>query len=231
MPTDFRKSGELQLYSEDDLIQISGLQHVVFCERQFSLIYVEQLWEENQYTAEGSALHERVDIEGHESRKLFRQEFAMSIRSLKLGLIGRADLVEIYLNPGGSIAEVVPVEFKRGKDKENDCDRVQLCAQALCLEEMLNVSIPIGSFFYLGAHRRTVAEISIDLRDKTMRAIETAHRLIESGTTPSAVYDQGKCDRCSLIDICMPRIVGRGEKRVESYVNIELDQTRKECDI
>jgi len=105
------------MYSEDDLIPISGLQHVLYCERQFALIHVEQAWEENRFTAEGSVLHERVDEEGHESRKLFRQEYAMAIRSLEFGIIGKCDLVELYLKPEGGVAEFVPVEFKRGKDK------------------------------------------------------------------------------------------------------------------
>lgn len=218
-----------RMFSEDDLLPISGLQHVMFCERQFALIHIEQIWVENRFTAEGRILHERVDIEGHESRRLFKQEYAMAIRSLQYGLIGKTDLVEIYLNPNGSIAEVIPVEFKRGKDKENDCDRVQLYAQALCLEEMLNVPIPRGSFYYLGSHRRTAVEFSSDIRSTTLRAIDTARSLISSGRTPPAEYDRSKCDRCSLIDDCMPKSVGRGEKRVEAYVRSELARNRKEC--
>jgi len=204
---------------------------MMFCERQFALIHVEQIWSENRYTAEGRVLHERVDIEGHESRRLFRQEYAMSIRSLRYGLIGKTDLVEIYLEPNGSVAEAVPVEFKRGKDKESDCDRVQLYAQALCLEEMLDVPIPRGSFYYLGSHRRTGVEFSPDIRATTLHAIDAARRLIVSGTTPPAIYERDKCDRCSLVDSCMPRSVGRGEKRVATFIKAELDRTRKECDL
>ncbi|GAB1457083.1 hypothetical protein MASR2M48_23910 [Spirochaetota bacterium] len=118
------------------------------CERQFALIHLEQLWQENMYTAEGKVLHERVDTAGHESRKLFRQEFAMSIRSLEYGLIGKTDLVELYLEPTGGVAEAIPVEFKRGKDKENDCDKVQLYAQALCLGD-IPVSVTTGSLLLL----------------------------------------------------------------------------------
>ncbi|OHD22997.1 MAG: CRISPR-associated protein Cas4 [Spirochaetes bacterium GWB1_59_5] len=217
------------MYSEDDLIPISALQHILFCERQFALIHVEQLWAENVYTAEGKVLHERVDIEGHESRCLFKQEFGMALRSLEYGIVGKADLVELNLSPSGGIAEALPVEFKRGKNKENDCDRVQLYAQALCLEEMLGVRILGGSFYYLGAHRRTSVEFPASLRAATLDAIDRARRILLSGLTPPAIYDNLKCDRCSLLDMCMPDSAGAGVKRVESFVRSELALTRKEC--
>jgi CRISPR-associated exonuclease Cas4 len=216
------------MYTEDDLIPISGLQHLLYCERQFALIHVEQLWADNRYTAEGDVLHERVDTEGHESRKLFRQEFGMAIRSLELGIIGKCDLVELYLKPEGGVAEAVPVEFKRGKDKESDCDRVQLCAQALCLEEMFGVPVVRGSFYYLGAHRRTVVEIGGELRKLAMSAIGRAREILEGGNTPSAMYDRAKCDRCSLVDLCMPQSVGSGGKRVDKYIEKELAAMRRE---
>jgi CRISPR-associated exonuclease Cas4 len=217
------------VYSEDDLLPISGLQHLLYCERQFALIHVEQIWEDNRFTAEGEVLHERVDAEGHESRRLFKQEFGMAVRSLELGIIGKCDLVELYLKPSGGAAEAVPVEFKRGKAKEDDCDRVQLCAQALCLEEMLGVSVPGGDFYYLGAHRRTHSEISIQLRDVTKAAISRARTILESGATPSASYDPRKCERCSLVEPCMPRATGGGGKRVSRYLQAELAAIRKEC--
>lgn len=217
------------MYSEDDLIPISALQHILFCERQFALIHVEQLWAENVYTAEGKVLHERVDIEGHESRRLFKQEFGMALRSLEYGIVGKADLVELYVSPSGGIAEALPVEFKRGKNKENDCDRVQLYAQALCLEEMLSVRVLAGSFYYLGSHRRTSVEFSASLRAVTLDAIDSARRIMGSGLTPHAIYEKAKCDRCSLLDLCMPYSVGAGGKRVESFIRSELALTRKEC--
>jgi CRISPR-associated exonuclease Cas4 len=216
------------MYPEDDLIPISGLQHLLYCERQFALIHVEQLWSDNRFTAEGEVFHERVDTEGHESRKLFRQEFGMAIRSLRLGIIGKCDLVELYLKNEGGVAEAVPVEFKRGKNKEEDCDRVQLCAQALCLEEMLGIPVGRGSFYYLGAHRRTSAEIGGELRLTTTTAIERARAIMSEGVTPPAKYEKAKCDRCSLVETCMPSAVGDGGKRVEKYIQAELAALRRE---
>jgi CRISPR-associated exonuclease Cas4 len=217
------------MFSEDDLVPISGLQHLLYCERQFALIHVERIWEDNRFTAEGEVLHERVDAEGHESRRLYRQEFGMAVRSLELGIIGKCDLVELYLRPEGGIAEAVPVEFKRGKAKEDDCDRAQLCAQALCLEEMLGVAVARGDFYYLGARRRAHADISVQLRETTKSTIARARAIIESGSTPSAEYEARRCDRCSLFEVCMPRAVGGGGKRVSRYLQAELAAVRKEC--
>jgi CRISPR-associated exonuclease Cas4 len=217
------------MYFEDDLLPISGLQHVLYCERQFALIHVERLWEENRFTAEGKLLHERVDVEGHESRRLFRQEYGMAMRSLGWGLIGKADLVEVFLKPEGGVAEAVPVEFKRGKDKEEDCDRVQLCAQALCLEEMFGTAVTRGAFYYLGAHRRTALDFTAALRAATVAAIARARSIVESGETPAARYGKAKCDRCSLVDLCMPMAVGEGGRRVGKYLQSELAAVRREC--
>lgn len=218
------------MYSEEELIPISGLQHLVFCERQFALIHVEQLWAENRYTAEGDALHERVDKERHESRRLFKQEYGMSIRSLELGLIGKCDLVELYLDPSGFVAEIIPVEFKRGKNKESDCDRVQLCAQALCLEEVFRITIPQGNFYYLATHRRLDVEFDTMLRKVTKEAIDRARAILDCGSTPNAYYDTKKCDRCSLVDICMPRACGDAGMRVDRYIQASLRSARKECE-
>ena len=218
------------MFAEDDLLPISGLQHLAYCERQFALIHVEQLWADNRFTAEGDVLHERVDVEHHESRRLFRQEYGMAIRSLEQGLIGKCDLVELYLRPEGGVAEAVPVEFKRGRDKESDVDRVQLCAQALCLEEMLRIEVPRGDFYYLGAHRRTSAELSLALRTETRRLIERARQILNRCETPAAVYDSAKCDRCSLIEACMPRALSEGGRRVERYLKSGIAAMRKECD-
>lgn len=217
------------MYSEDDLIPISGLQHLLYCERQFALIHVEQLWSDNRFTAEGNALHERVDTVHHESRRLFRQEYAMAIRSLELGIIGKCDLVELYLQTDGAVAEAVPVEFKRGKAKEDECDRVQLCAQALCLEEMFGIDIVRGDFYYLSAHRRTQADVDLNLRVRTNGAIMKAREILKAGTTPVASYSASKCDRCSLVELCMPKSVGDGSKRVDRYVQSGIEAARREC--
>ena len=127
-------------YTEDDLIQLSALQHLVFCERQCALIHIEQLWNENLFTAEGRIMHDKVDTANKESRGNIRIEYGVPIRSLRLGLIGKADVVEFHRKDDGMWMPF-PVEYKRGKPKMDDCDKVQLCAQAICLEEMLNVEI------------------------------------------------------------------------------------------
>ncbi|NIA31523.1 MAG: CRISPR-associated protein Cas4, partial [Actinobacteria bacterium] len=129
----------MNTYSEDDLLPLSGLQHLQFCERQCALIHLEQIWEENLFTAYGRIMHERVDQYGKESRKDVRIEFAIPLRSLRLGLIGKADVVEFHRQPVGKPKWLpFPVEHKRGSPKKNNCDKVQLCAQALCLEEALD---------------------------------------------------------------------------------------------
>lgn len=214
---------------EDDLIPISALTHAVHCERRVALVHIEQLWEENLFTAEGKVLHERVDEEHHESRRLFRQEFGMAIRSLARGLIGKCDLVELYLAPGGGVAEAVPVEFKRGKNKEEDCDRVQLCAQALCLEEMFSIEVPRGQLYYLQEYRRTSVEIDGALRAKTAGLIVRIRSLLDVGATPPAIYEKKKCDHCSLVELCMPKAIGNGGKRVDRFVQSEIAAMRREC--
>lgn len=218
------------MFTDDDLIPISGLQHVVFCERQFGLIHIEQLWAENRFTAEGDALHERVDKVHSESRRLFKQEYGMSIRSLRFGLIGKCDLVELYLDSAGGIADANPVEFKRGKNKETHCDRVQLCAQAICLEEMFGITVTGGDFYYLGTHRRVHAEFDAGIREVTHNAINRAREILASESTPTAFYEAVKCDRCSMIDLCMPKAVGEGGKRVDRYMQTSIFSMRKECD-
>lgn len=216
-------------YSEDELIPVSALQHTMYCHRQVALIHVEQSWADNRYTAEGQVLHQRVDLEHHESRKSYRTEYAMAIRSLRFGLIGKADVVEFEETQDGSLDIVRPVEFKRGRTKPSDVDRVQLCAQALCLEEMLGVTIGTGQFYYLQEHRRSSVDFDEELRRHTIETIETTRQIVTSDSTPQAVYESAKCDRCSLYQICMPRAVDRGGKRVDRYVNAQIRALLKEA--
>ncbi len=216
------------MYSEEDLIPISSLQHILFCERQYALIHIEQVWEENLFTAEGKVLHERVDVERHESRRLFRQEYSMAVRSLSYGLIGKCDLVEIYFAPEGRVAEAVPIEFKRGRNKEEDVDRVQLCAQALCLEEMLNITIGAGQLYYLQEHRRTTVNLDGSLRAKTIELIARIQQLQSSGMTPAAAYQKRRCDRCSLLEVCMPKSAGSGGKEVDRFIRLQVRAARED---
>src|SRR3972149_5631734 len=176
--------------STDDLIMLSALQHFVFCPRQCALIHIEQLWAENVLTAEGRIMHDKVDTANRESRGNIRIEYGVPMRSLRLGLIGKADVVEFHKDGGRWIP--FPVEYKRGKPKPGNCDKVQLCAQAICLEEMMNIEIPDGALFYGQTRRREDVIFDEKLRRETEEAARRGHELIESGITPKAEYSK-KC--------------------------------------
>ena len=203
------------MYNEDDLLMLSALQHLLFCPRQCALIHIEQLWIENRLTAEGRILHERVHTAAKESRRTIRLEFDMPIRSLELGLIGRADVVEFHLQDNG-VWQPYPVEYKRGRPKKDDSDRVQLCAQALCLEEMLSVDVPAGALYYGKKKRRTEVEFDQDLRTTTIEAARTLHNLFQSRCTPPPQYSR-RCVNCSFVELCLPKTVGKKNK-VANYM-------------
>jgi len=202
-------------YTEDDLIAISALQHLAFCERQCALIHIEQMWDENRLTAEGRIMHEHVHEAGDESRGDVRIERGVSLRSLRLGLIGKADVVEFHKMEAGNW-QPYPVEHKRGKPKPEDCDKVQLCAQAMCLEEMLGVEVPSGAIFYGRTRHRLDVEFDTRLREETEKATKQVHDLIKSGKTPRPVYDK-KCKSCSLINQCLPEVLEK-ERSVKRYL-------------
>ncbi len=186
-------------FSDSDLLPLSALQHFIYCPRQCALIHLEQQWSENRFTAEGRAQHDRVDRPEHETRDGVRYEYAVLLRSLKLGLIGKADVVEFHED------RVYPVEHKRGRPKPTHCDWVQLCAQALCLEEMLGVQIVEGAIFYGLPRRRQAVEFTPELRAETAQTAQALHALIASGKTPPAEYEKKKCDACSLCETCLPK--------------------------
>ena len=215
------------MYTEDDLVQISALQHALFCERQYALIHLEQMWEENRFTAEGKVLHERVDAEHRESRRLFKQEYGMAVRSLQWGLIGKCDLVELWYNKDGGVQKVSPVEFKRGRKKADDTDRVQLCAQVFCLEEMFGITIESGQFYYLQEHRRSNEIIDAPLRERTTALIERIMMIRTNRETTAAKYIKRKCDNCSMVDWCMPKSAGAGNKQVGRFIENQLRLARK----
>ncbi|NLA75209.1 MAG: CRISPR-associated protein Cas4 [Deltaproteobacteria bacterium] len=204
------------MYSEDDLLPLSGLQHVVFCKRQAALIHIEQAWAENLLTAEGRIMHDKVHEGGSESRGDVRVEYAMPLRSLKLGLIAKADVVEFHRvtnpeNGQGSNWVPYPVEYKHGKPKKDNSDKTQLCAQAMCLEEMLNVRIERGALFYGAIRRREDVVFDDELRQFTRGVAMEFHELVLSGNTPKAAYSK-KCDNCSLYEFCLPKTVSKGRK-------------------
>lgn len=203
------------IYTEDELIQLSALQHMHFCDRQCALIHIEQLWDENIFTAEGRIMHERVHEQGQESRGKVRIERGLPLRSLQLGLIGKADVVEFHRQDDGTWRPF-PVEYKRGKPKVDACDKVQLCAQALCLEEMLQTEVPEGALYYGRTRHRLDVVFDQALRDETLLTAQKVHELIASGVTPKAVYSK-KCKSCSLLDRCMPQVVQK-KRSVRTYL-------------
>lgn len=203
------------MFAEDDLLPLSALQHLLFCERQCALIHIEQVWTENLFTAEGRIMHERVDSGEHLSRNGVRVETALALRSLRLGLSGKADVVEFHWD-GQGVWRPYPVEYKRGKPKLANWDQVQLCAQALCLEEMLHCQVPEGALFYGKPRRRQVVCFDEKLRGETEETAARLHRLVRSGVTPPAHYEK-KCDSCSLVQLCLPKVAAKG-KSVGRYL-------------
>jgi CRISPR-associated exonuclease Cas4 len=197
-----------------DYIQISGLQHIVFCKRQWGLIHIEQEWVENQLTAEGQVLHDRVDEGYQEFRKGKRQYSGLHVKSHKYHIYGQTDLVEAFQDEarGQKVDSfglkgswlLFPVEFKRGKPKEHDADKIQLCAQALCLEEMTGTEIPEGSIFYGKVKKRLDISFDSALRKKTAEFIKIAHEILKEGKLPEPVFGK-HCKMCSLFEICMPQ--------------------------
>lgn len=210
------------MYEEKEPISLSALAHFSYCPRRCALIHTEQIWEENRFTAEGRILHERVDEGGAEKRRDVKRVFALQIRCLRLGLVGKADVVEFHRQADGTWRPY-PVEHKRGRRKQEDWDRVQLCAQALCLEEMLNVPVPEGALFYGKEQRREVVAISEALRRETEEVAAAVHRMLAEGRTPPPEYAP-KCDSCSLVEVCLPQKVGGRGGRVARYLANVLEE-------
>ncbi len=172
---------------------------MLFCPRQCALIHIEQQWQENQHTAEGRVLHERPDS-GHTERRVgVIVERSVPIRSSRLGISGIADVVEIREGE-----QYYPIEYKKGRPKSHKADEVQLCAQAMCLEEMLGGDVPEGALFYGRIRRRKVVHFDRELRQITEETVKNTRKMIESGQVPAAEYESSKCSKCSLINICQP---------------------------
>ena len=201
---------------DEDFLLLSGIQHMAFCERQWALIHVEQVWAENVRTVEGKHLHERADDPFFdESRKAVRIVRSMPVVSKQLALRGVADVVEFHYSKtkiDGETCQLkdrdgwwrpLPVEYKRGKPKKDDRDAVQLCAQAVALEEMLGVTIASGCLFYGETKRREVVEFTLPLRQHTMELSQKMHQLVRDGITPKAKKGK-RCSQCSLVDDCQP---------------------------
>ena len=219
------------MYEEEELLPISALQHLVFCERQCALIYVEGIWEDNPLTIEGSHIHQRTHESGPRSE--LRGDLLISrdlaLRSFRLGLSGRADVVEFRrVAQGGVILPEVeglwfpfPVEYKRGRPKKKHCDEVQLCAQAMCLEEMIGIAVPEGALFYGATRRRFRVVFDAGLRAETVDAAERLHRMTARLETPMAEWEP-KCRRCSLLEMCMPA-QGPRKQSIERYLRRAIE--------
>lgn len=205
------------MFKEEDLLPISALQHLLFCERRVALVYIEGIWDENLFTVEGHHTHSKVHDSESESRGTIRIARGLLLRSLRLGLTGKADVVEFHLvsdSTKGTKLEGVPglwqpllVEYKRGRLRHEREYEVQLCAQAICLEEMLGVSIPSGAIFYGKTGRRLKIEFDETLRSETETAAARLHEIFQEGKTPKARYVK-KCKKCSLLPHCMPKVTG-----------------------
>ena len=202
------------MFSEDDYIQISALQHYVFCPRQCALIHVENIWDDNVWTVRGDLLHEKVDSDTFETRGTVKTVRGLRIHSPVLGIVGRADVVEFHRLKNGK-EQAVPVEFKSGKSKEDISDKVQLCAQALCLEYMLGLHIPRGFFFYGRPRRREAVHLDDDLRAQTGEIIASVREIVSKQVVPPAKYMK-KCGSCSLERYCQPRSMNAG--KLSAYV-------------
>ncbi|HUZ11475.1 MAG TPA: CRISPR-associated protein Cas4 [Caulobacteraceae bacterium] len=193
--------------TEDALIPLSALQHHLFCPRQCALIHVEGLWAEDAATAEGRILHERVDSGERETRPGVRTARGLAIRSLALGVAGRADVVEFQGKP----PRPFPVEYKRGRPKAHRADEVQLCAQAICLEEMCGGEVPHGALFYGATRRRLTVTFDTELRALTAQVASEARANIAACRTPPPVFTPA-CRRCSLFDLCQPSRLEKSPK-------------------
>lgn len=205
--------------ADEDLIPLSALQHYLYCPRQCALIHLEQQWAENRQTAEGRLLHDRADTPAVERRHGVRTVTAMPLSSAELGIAGVADVVEFHASDAGE--RPYPVEYKRGRSKAHRADEVQLCAQALCLEVMFGVAVEEGALFYGQPRRRETIVFDDALRSLTLETIQATRAMFVSGRTPLASYEAKRCDGCSLLDLCQPRLLARAGS-VDSWLKRQL---------
>lgn len=196
------------LPAEDEAIPLSAVQHAVYCLRQAALIHLEGLWAENRFTAEGDVFHAVADKGGTRRVKAVRRVLSLPLGSRRLNLVGIADLVEFHPHTDGA-ERAFPVEYKRGKPKLHRADEVQLCAQALCLEEMTGQPVAEGALFYAQTKRRVIVPFDADLRSLTEATIADLRQVFQSRMTPPPTSHKSRCGACSLLDLCHPEIVAR----------------------
>lgn len=223
----------LILYKEDEFLQLSGIQHFAFCRRQWALAYIEMQWQENVRTVEGKILHENAhDASIKEKRGDLLIVRAMPIHSREMGVSGECDVVEFHRCENGISLDgregnysVVPVEYKRGKPKEDDTDILQVAAQAMCLEEMLCCIIPYGYIYYGETKHRMKVEFTDEIKEKVRSIFDEMHKYYAQQYTPK-VKTSKKCNACSLKDICLP--VLNKKKSVSGYIEKILAEEEKE---
>ena len=218
------------IYAEEDFLQLSGPQHFRFCRRQWALIHIENQWNENYFTVDGSLMHENAhDGEKRESRGDLLIVRGLPVFSRRLGISGQCDVVEFRRDPDGvslrgrdGLWKPFPVEYKRGKPKAHSADELQLCAQAMCLEEMLCCDIPQGALFYGEPRRRTAVDFTPELRKDVRDCLAEMHQLYERGYTPK-VKPGSMCRACSLKELCLPSLTRR--RSVVEYLNAGKEDT------
>ncbi len=213
----------------DEVLQLSGLQHFIFCRRQWALIHIEQQWSENYRTVDGQVMHKKAHNGAAFERRgdiLITRD--LSISSSSLGISGKCDVVEFRRDPVGITLPgqggtwlPFPVEYKRGQPKENNSDALQLCAQAMCLEEMLCCSIPTGALYYGETHHRISVDFTEALRSQVRTALDEMHQLYRRGYTPK-VTPKRSCDACSLKELCLPKL--SRNKSVSAYLKAHTEE-------
>ena len=218
-------------FREEDRLQLSGLQHFAFCRRQWALIHVEQQWRDNLRTVEGNILHERAHDDTIRERGRDKITFrGLRITSAKLGISGACDVVEFVRSTEGTrlageegLWQPFPVEYKRGSSKLSDADRLQLSAQAMCLEEMLCCSIPEGAVFYGETRRRERVNLDDTLRERVRSMVSEMHGYDQRGYTPKV--NTGKhCNACSLKELCLPVLCRKSSARTYIRNHMEEDE-------
>lgn len=216
-------------WPEEDWLQLSGLQHFAFCRRQWALIHIENQWAENYRTVDGQLMHERVhDQEFRESRGDRLTVRGLAVHSAELGISGQCDAVEFFKDPAGvslrgreGLWLPYPVEYKRGRPKEHGADELQLCAQAMCLEEMLCCTVPEGALYYGEPRRRTAVRFTSELRGRVQDSLAEMHQLYQRRYTPK-VKPSKACNACSLKDLCLPKLMSR--KDVSDYLAAAMEE-------
>jgi CRISPR-associated exonuclease Cas4 len=215
------------MFAESDLLPLSGLQHFTFCERRWALVQIEGIWDDNRFTAEGSVLHARVHSDELESRPNLLIRRTLPIHSFRLGLSGQADVIEftpakaadvgIPIEGRSGLWRPFPIEYKRTKGRRpNSAYHVQLCGQAMCLEEMYSVPVKEGALYDATARRRETVDFPSELRALVERAAARMHQLLSSGTTPPPILTKA-CQSCSLVERCQPRALST-HRSVSSYL-------------